>query len=824
MPSKTFLIERGSKDYICRSCLLGVKRQPPPAPAAWGIRQASQAPRRRPAPSRKNKTPPVGDAERIRTLKKLGLLQRDKEEAQVTVNYFQEDGGRLHKLADVNEFNEALNDPGGHIKTDLEALEQDVGDVRNFYDLLERAGSEEKTNNPEAIKLELKKALGANKTLSPDAIEALDDLSQAMDHEPNGPINIDIQIVEKGRWPVKHKEKVLRLNNHLQLAARQLDRGNVTKEGFALWKWYYGARLALSSQWEVVPPATWEVLWDVFSIESPKNPNRWHHIHILAKDMNQAGVLLAPRRQLMAIEATFLEGWHKEALANHKRGVTTLGDHPETFLDFWQLGLRMHCHNGDLERAHRVADIILGSRYQYDVRFLFPLIRAYAHKPQTADKAYDLYQIVRARLDRTMTIEDYDVIISSFLAAQQSEKALWIFVEMMTDGRVNLRNLDKLPPSVANEFFVGKWLKRLIGVGDYEGAHNALLHMKEKGVMPRPMIVNVLIGSWVRTGVADNVAKAEELAWAMINSRLQFVKMRSETRKLQAAFPHESNQRIVYRQSGAGWPKATLETFCLLAENYKDRGVIAKMEQLWEAFKQAEMGADTFFMNQLLFSLLRGGRGKEVSRLYRAMTEQFKHDKLQPDSWTFLALWQALPTNRLQSTKPDEIAQGLVESKELFAEMVRFASQFQTDDKGVHFQLARTIMHTFRQLKDPVCMLIAYRGLRRVFNLEDPGSMVLEMIVGTTNLEKAAGNPKMRNQIITATQHIEQYLSQRNEEMVAARELGRKETMPDDVRTAEMADFLEMHLEAELNNVEDAEELFKEAAWQMGVYNPDDVD
>lgn len=760
----------------------------------------------------------------MRTLKKLGLLKHEKEEENFTVNYFQENGGRLRQLADVDEFNEALNDPSGTMKGELESLTRDVGHVKSLYDLLGRAGSDERTSNPEAIKIEIKKALESNKILGADAIDALDDLSQTAQGEPTGPININIQIVEKGKWPVKHREKVIRLNNHLQLAARQLDRGNVTKEGLALWKYYYGARLALASQWEAVPPATWEVLWDVFSIESPKNPNRWHHLHILAKDMNQAGVKLLPGRQLMAIEATFLEGWHKEALGNHKRSVTTLGQDPETFVDFWQLGLRMHCHMGDLERAHRVADIILGAPYQYDARFLFPLIRAYAHKAETADKAYDLYQIVRLTLDRAMTIEDYDIIISSFLAAQQSEKALWIFVEMMTDGRVNLRNLDKLPPSVANEFFIGKWLKRLIGVGDFEGARNALLHMKERGVMPRPMVVNVLVGSWLRTGVADDIAKAEELAWAMINSRLQFVKTRSEARKLQAVVPQQPGQKIVYRQSGAGWPKATLETFSLLAENYKDRGVISKMKELWEAFKYAEMGADTFFMNQLLFSLLRGGRGAEVANLYHAMTEQFKHDKLQPDSWTFLALWQALPINRLQTTKPNEIAQGLVESKQLFAEMVSFASQFQSEDKGINFQLARTIMHTFRQLKDPVTMLVAYRGLRQVFNLVDPGSMVLEMIVGTMNLEKASGNPKMRNQIITATQHTEQYLSQRRQEMVADGELGKKEEMSNDVRTAEMADFLEMHLEAELNNMENAEEQFKEVASQMGVYNPGDVD
>ncbi|KAH6646419.1 hypothetical protein BKA67DRAFT_584239 [Truncatella angustata] len=813
MPSKTLLIERGSKDYICRSCLSSLGRRPPPTPAPWAIRQASQAAARASTP-RRNKTRAIDDAERLRTLEKLGLLKREKEEERPTVNYFQEDGGKLRRLANVEEFNDALNDPGDQMKTDLQTLERGAGSAKSYFDMLERAEIQEKNaRDQEGLELAMKKALYTTKSLGPDAIHALDDLSQDLGDEPTGAIHINIDI---SKWPVHHREKVTRLNNNLQLAARQLDRGNLNKLGFAVWKYYFGARQALSKDWTAVPPATWELLWDIFATESPQNPNRWHHVHILAKDMSKAGVQLFPKRQLMAIEALFLEGWHKEAMENHRRKVTTLGTDPETFVDFWQLGLRMCCHVGDLDKAKRLADTILGSSYQYDIRFLLPLIRAYAQKPETAEKAHDLYRVVQAGLGDAMTIEDYDLIISLFLVAQQPEKALWIFVEMMTSGRVDLRNLEQLPPSVANEFFVGKWLKRLIGVGDLEGAYNALQHMKSRGVMPRPMVVNVLIGSWLRTGVAENVERAEQIAWAMINSRLQFVKLRAESHKNQdvVSLP---GMKISHKQSGAGWPKATLETFSLLAENYKDRGVLSKMEELWEAFKRAEMGANTFFMNQLLFSLLRNGRGLEVPKLYRAMIQQFEHDKLGPDSWTFLALWQALPPNRLQSWKPEDVTQSIVESRRLFAEMVSFAAKFQADDEGVNFQLARTIMHTFRQLKDPLSMLVAFRALRQIFQLKDPGSMVLEMIVGTTNLERAAGDRKMRNKIMTATQHTEQFLSQRQQEMVVDGELRKNEEMPDDVRSAEMADFLEMHLEAELNKIENADELFEQAARDMGV-------
>ncbi|KAK6208407.1 hypothetical protein LQW54_006888 [Pestalotiopsis sp. IQ-011] len=833
MPPSTFLIEKSSKDYVCRSCLSALRKQPPSPPVQWSVRSASRAAKAaratraaRTAPATSNKNTQAGDdSERLQTLRKLGLLQQKEEEHKATVNYFQEDGGKIRRLSGVDEFNSSLTDPGGKMEAELKAMEKDTGHVRSFFDMLFKAEVEEPTRNPEILKDEVDRVMKKNKTLSPDTINALDDLSTDLYEEPSGPIYIDVNILlGENKWPRHHAEKVIRLNNNLQLAARQLDRGALNKQGFEVWRWYFGARQVLATQWNVVPPATWELLWDIFSVESAKNPNRWHHLHILAKDMNEAGAKLSPKRQLLAIEATFLEGWHKEATDNHKKKVTTLGADPKTFLDFWQLGFRMYCHIGDLERAERLADIVLTSNYPHDVRFLLPLIRAFSQKPDTADKAYELYELIRTRLGDEMTIEDYDSIISCFLGGHQSDLALSIFVEMMTHGRTNLRKLDKLPPSVANEFFVGKWLKRLTLVGNYEGAYNALLHMKHKGVMPRPMVVNVLVGSWLRTGVVENVERAENLAWAMINSRLQFVQLRQETRGV-GVIPYKPGLRISYQLGGAGWPRATLETFSLLAENYKDRGLIDKMEELWEAFKRAEMGADTFFMNQLLFSMVRSGRGKDVLNLFRTMMEAFAEPNgkgLQPDSWTFLALWQSLPVNRLQHWSLESVPEILQSCRELFAEMVGYAPQFHREDNGVNFQLARTIMHTFRRMKDPVSMLVAYRALRQVFNLQDPGSMVLEMIVGTTNIEKSAGDSKMRNKIITATQHTEKYLSQRQEEMVADGELGKNEEMPSDVRSAEMGDYLEMHLEAELSKVEGAEQLFVQAASDMGVYNNDD--
>lgn len=829
MPSKAFLLDRGSRDYICRSCLSALREKPSLAtpPPRWHLRaSSSQAAAPAAVPPRSTTRPAGDDAERLETMKKLGLLKEDRgKKEMVKVNYFEEVGGKLRRLSGKDQFASSLNDPGGQIASRLDSMEKGIGETRELMDLLESAELGGQSLNPEILEKHLGRALQSKARLGSETINALDDLSEHLEEHSSDRFLIDLDSPNAPKWTGRERTAVMQLNNNLELAARQLDRGKLNKKGFELWKWWTMARRALARNWVMVPLATWEVLWDVFATESTQNPNRWSHIHSLAGSMAEAGVSMAPKRQLMAIQAMFLQGWHKEALENHKKCVSTLGADPVTFLDFWQLGFQMHCHLQDLVRAERVADIITSSPHPYDARAFFPLIRAYAQNPETADKAYEKYKSIRSSLGAGMTIEDYDEIIAFFLAGHHTETALSIFVEMMTEGRVDLRKSATLPRSVANEFFIGKWIKRLIGVGNYEGAYSALLYMKGQGIMPRPMVINVLLGAWLRSGAVENLERAETIAWAMINSRILFVKAREAAARLGAVVSAEQpGPNISLRQSGDGWPKATLETFSLLAENYKNRGVHSKMEELWSAFAPSQIGPDSFFLNQMLFSLLQDGQGEKVADAWRRVTEEYKDNEIKPDAWTFNVLWQALPVNRLQHVPPEDRAQNIAASRELFAEMVGYAPIFQ--EGGINYQHARNIMHTFRQLEDPLGMLVAYRALRQVFNLQNPGAMVLELLVGTTSVEKAAGRAKMRNKVITATQRIENFLSQRHAEMVKAGELREKETMSQEVRSAEMADFLDMHLQAEVADMENAAEQFKTVAREMGVYNPDpdDVD
>ena len=209
--------------------------------------------------------------------------------------------------------------------------------------------------------------------------------------------------------------------------------------------------------------------------------------------------------------------------------------------------------------------------------------------------------------------------------------------------------------SVTNPFFIGKWLKRLIGGGDLKGAHNVVLYLMKKGIVVRPIQVNALVGSLLRSKTAENIQLAEDIGWGMINSRIQFVNNRKKMREL---------DKSIKLRPHVGWPDATLETFKLLAENYRNRSMHPKMEELWTAFREAELAPDVFMMNQLLWSLLHDGQGQQVPSLFYQLKQKYN---IQPDRHTFSALWQSLPINRLWKVSIKDYPQETQNCRDMFA-------------------------------------------------------------------------------------------------------------------------------------------------------------
>lgn len=757
---------------ICRSCLHSIRRQaarPWTAPYSAAARAAIQD-RRPEAPTQiaDSVSRQPSRAELTQYLARLQNLQKPTpatEDAQdFSVRFFeQDDKGRI-ELPEEQGFGESPTSFDGSelrqalcsIKDVLETQEEkdafqsvmrEMGgglDKQVTADDLEKMMSNTKAYS-ESIDAEFEEA-GAN--MPP---EIMDELRRAM--AELGPLEVEgseapampsPRIPEK-HWTVNGRKKISRLNSVLARVSHDVRRkqGVTNKSVSALYKAYYAARHHLARGWSHVPVDVWDLLWTVFSTNDPTNIHRLAHVSLLARDMSEANVTLSSSQQLLTIEAMTVEGFESKAMDNWKRCVGSLGDDKsEVFQGFWELGVQMHCRAGDLDQAERAVNRLLDK--QLDARIMMPLIRTFSEQesPDSQEKAWATYRQMRERLGKGMKLTDYDQVVSYFLTTNQTENALYAFVDMMTDGSVDLKRQKYLPSVVANKFFLGKWLKRLIGARDLDGAYSVIDFMRKRGVEASPIHLNGLIGAWQRSRTAQNLERADKLAWNMIEARVRFVHGRKSD---------EGGGKGDVAPPSPSWPRATLETFSLMAENYRSRDLLGSTEALWDAFRDAEISPDAFMMNQLLESHVQAGRAKEAPALYRTLTAE---RGVVPDAYTFSALWKTLLTSRLVMVPPETRQEAVLETRRLFEEMVKFRHVFEPG--GIDGQLARKILHSFRRLRDDDGFVVALTALRDIFKFLPPELLGLELLLGVSKL--TWDTPAQRRRLMLAKRSLDREL------------------------------------------------------------------
>ncbi|KAL9942339.1 hypothetical protein D7B24_005982 [Verticillium nonalfalfae] len=745
--------------------------------------------------------------------------------------------GAVTELPNDDAFSDALNGKGElekEFKLDL------ASDMRQLLGALKQDGSLKKLgiDDPDAVAKDLEAQLGNLddpeglgerfdeyiKELE-DKLEAqglrMDRLTNMDDDDFENDFEFLDQPIAKPKtrrpvpqiptemWTYNQRRRLSRLNAILERVDKQLRlREAITaKTVQSVWKAYNLARQTLAKGWANVPQEVWDLLWAILSVEEAVNPSRFAFLSLLARDMSEAKVALNPSQQLITMEALFVDGFEAKAIDNWKRCMSTLGDSgSDTFQEFWELGVRMSCQAEDLVQAERAINKLL--ERQLDPRILMPYIRTCAAQPtdEMQEKAWNAYRRMRDLLGESMGLEDYDQVIAFFLTTNQTERALFAFVDMMTSGTVDLRGVTQLPSSIGNKFFFGKWLKRLIGAGDLDGAHSVFQFMCSRGIQPASIQINGLIGAWQRSGGADDLQKADKLAWDMVRARIRFVDARRRLAGLEGgAYTQDAKTSSIYEADPM--PKATLETFSLLAENYRVRRLQKPMEDLWVAFREAEISPDAFMLNQLMESHSQFGDIDEAQELYRSLV----HERgVKPDSYTFMALWKMIGVNRLQILSEDRAAGEIRLTRETFAETVRFAHVFK--GQSLDGQLARKMLHTFRRLKDNLGLVVAMRALRAVFGYVPPEVLGLEMVIGTTNLawDTATARQKLR----LAKRKIDKWVEDRQKQL--GRPVRTLDDMTPEERGLEMMEYLESEYLPAARNVEDD---VADVAREMGVYD-----
>lgn len=730
MPPKTALVRLATRrsPYVCHSCLSGLAKERSQPSAVRPYARASKG---------RARLPP--DAKRP-----VETPSRETPEKSYTVKYFEKDAQGEVREVPVGEDGDDVD------MEDIKALEASA-----LAKIEKLDATLDSLNKKSAFLERILQKHGPNGALEAykNALETYEDVSDT-------PIPL---IADRRYAPHMKKGEIQKLNkalSHLNksierctnlLRRNQLDDKHISK----IWSHFVQARPVVSDPQRLVPENAWNDLWAIFSWESDRNPRRMAHILSLCQTMVTHGAQLSDEQQLLQIEAAFSEGYTKVAVENWKRLCPTLGGGHSSAMAFWELGVRLWSQYGNIERAERACQAVLdraSTSTPADSRVLLYLIRAYATTSDLADaeKGFRLYRRMRdlaAELDKPMEIEDYDDVISIFLATGHTDYAMYAFTDMIYSGTVNLYGNKKLPSSVRNTFFYGKWLKRLIGARDLDGAYKVLVYMQGQGVMAAPVQVNGLIGAWFRSRTAENRKKAELLAWSMIHARKAFVELRRRERSIEWPItlydgrPNNSEHKdddLDYTMV----PRATVETFILLAENYRERGLFRRLEELFVAYKECELGGDAMMMNELIMAAVAQGDAEKAQELYHLMVHE--HGIL-PNTDTYAVLFKSLPVNTLRGRQLQQISpQRTVESKRqaraFFRDMISSTGLYLEKRRTRHGELSeeqvKLILHSFRKCADWAGVIVALVCLRDLMRFRITRNVLLEMIAEYEGIDR----------------------------------------------------------------------------------------
>ncbi|KAK3900259.1 hypothetical protein C8A05DRAFT_36114 [Staphylotrichum tortipilum] len=806
MPPRTLALDLGRhSSYVCKSCL-DTLRSANAAARPWLARPSSSASRRtRPPPPRPRKAtaPDVPDPAQLQKMLLQDLSRPDPESAGI--NYYDQDpSGKIRKMRDSDEFHQFASGLDTEIETAISDLEDRMLSTAKMLRLMETSGGDQAKDKADELRKQFKKTL------------------RLQYKGKTGPEAEEYGLLRITGFSGPRMRTVGGLNKFL--ARDTVVKGGIPKpkDVAECWKYYSAARKTLSAAWQNVPQEVWDFLWMIMSWqgEGVENPNRMHHLYILAKDMQAAGVPLRDSQQLVAIEAMFIEGWEEEAIEAWKKAVVTLGSKPETFTDYYELGVRMCALHGDTDRAQRAADKLLKSSHPPNARILLPVIRAMASKPATVDQAWEGYTDMRTLLGESMTIEDYDEVVAIFLTSDCTEYALQSFVDMMFSGAVDIRGKARLPMMVGNHFFIGKWLKRLIGVGDLDGAYKVVVFVQGKGVSASPIQLNGLIAAWLRSGSVENAERADALAWSMIRARLDHVNLREGRAVAKSDDANHNPTPALADGETDGEPefrcqtRATAETFSILAENYCSRGLHGRLQELFQVLEQAEIRTNSFLMNQLMRSYSQNSEPDKAVELYHTMT---KEQQIPPDGHTFLTLFNTLSVNRLIVRDPELTKRDIAVSREFFREMVQ--ADWKLDTAEIFAQLPRTILFSMLKMQDYAGMIAAAQAMTELFGFHPTHTLLIEMASGAGSMQIQS---KRNMQRLVAGKHTIETLMKRHR--LSLLQTGHSgEEMTEEEMLNELHDVLEKFvlLKAGAENMprEDVEARVQDAARAMGVYD-----
>ncbi|OQV09080.1 pentatricopeptide repeat-containing protein [Cladophialophora immunda] len=663
--------------------------------------------------------------------------------AQADIHEFEQQGEDLSTRLPVRDL---VDDETHALKAELDKLDRELAVMREgpFG-----PNSEFMRSFPVNERQELLKALEEEGVMPPEDLdlvseEDLDELAKEEEGRkqtttPKSALKVTLSI------PVRDKIYVKRFNTALESAQEKDDE----KAYFTLWKWYLRCQQHVSNFALILPEDVWHFLWKSQSTIY----YRPRHLQMLGKDMMKADVPLEDKEWIEYIDALQATGNIAAAAEAWEAQRPRLGIKEDLAELFWITGVRLYVQLGKPQKAQRLAFECYDHTTMIDPEVLVMVISAWAksQSPSAASRTWFCYLELRKRLegreDQKKTLDVLGRVSSALLDAGRTDLALSVFKDMFmltakspTDSlrvfrelskdasqsqspsedlvsQIGLSSLALFPRSFHNKYFFAAWIKWLLGEGRTNEAALVVDLMYERGIKPDAGPLNGLIAAWFRQGSPTARERAEDTAWAMIQSRVELVQKRllkaDDTGTANFASTIEGRRAPSFLKRGA--PAATVETFSILLQHYTRRSDLANAGHLTDVMTgSAQIKPNSFIMNHWLYASLRSGQISDVWSKYSTLKRS-----ISPDLETFAALWD---TAKNCYAFPHRHQGGFPQSRMLFAEMQEWFGGLDAKKKHAaqadfSSELYEQVIRCFCLSSDPQGTLCALHGLRESFNM-----------------------------------------------------------------------------------------------------------
>ncbi|KAI1928726.1 hypothetical protein LOZ65_001906 [Ophidiomyces ophidiicola] len=548
------------------------------------------------------------------------------------------------------------------------------------------------------------------------------------------------------------------------------------------WISYRRCKESLPFFLDIVPEDAIQMLWHSQIPQSTAERSRRLHWETLAEDILASGKGLNTSQWLQYLELLCQGGKFEKGIPLWEERAEDLRSYtPEELEKYLTIGVRLHVAADRPQRAQDIANAFLAANTTRDARILIPVLSSWARKPTEEAKeiAWALYLQVKTMLGSDITMEDYDSISLGLLNAGQTYLALAVFKDMMVTGqhsscdstdifkaslgiydglhassinasdvnKVSLAALTILPRKFQNKFFYASWMKKLIGLGEVDGAASVAELMYERGVRPDAKHLNGIAGAWLRQGSPSAKEKAEKLGWSMVQERINRV---SQSKSNKPSIYEAKNSLNIPKHLQRAVPAANIETFSILLLYYTRQGQDDMIDHLQNCLEIAQLRPNVFFMNHLLYRELRRQNILGVWTKYREMTIDMK-----PDLETFACLYD---TGKIQFDRTRyHFDANFPTVRFLYKEMMQWYIRLTPRQQNItrcefSKELYDQIIRCFCLSLDPQGALVALRSMRQIFGFSPDSDTTRILTFLLVRLAPAPpGVPKPRRRRISAT-------------------------------------------------------------------------